>query len=405
MKRKLEEREACGIARLAASRKLDTLRIGLEGVGGDDLFQLIVEGIGAFEAGDREACGEKVKAAAQLCWEKLHTGTWSCVDVAWRDAYAASQLVLAQMGRGEGHCLGHLDLALLMGGPLFREDVFLEAERCCARPAKRKAEGDPGGDAARAMKLEPSLGLLPPKSLVDMTIPKVDRPSLENFLLEYFLKETPVVIRGGIAHWPAVEKWQDLSYLKRLAGSRTVPVEIGTNYLRESWSQRLMKMADFIDSFVSSSGDADAKQIGYLAQHELFEQIPSLMRDIAVPDYCSLGKGKVESVNAWFGPARTTSPFHHDPHHNILAQVVGWKYLRIAAPSESEHLYPYVEGMHKNASQLDVDSPDYDRFPLYRKLKFKECILRPGEMIYIPPKWWHFVRSLSLSFSVSFWWS
>ena len=45
--------------------------------------------------------------------------------------------------------------------------------------------------------------------------------------------------------------------------------------------------------------------MGYLAQHPLFEQIPELARDIAEPEYCSLGSGNVQSVNAWFGPART----------------------------------------------------------------------------------------------------
>lgn len=34
-----------------------------------------------------------------------------------------------------------------------------------------------------------------------------------------------------------------------------------------------------------------------------------------------------------------------------------------------------------------------------------DCILEEGEMLYIPPKWWHYVRSLTMSFSVSFWWS
>ena len=37
--------------------------------------------------------------------------------------------------------------------------------------------------------------------------------------------------------------------------------------------------------------------------------------------YCVLGEGEVQSVNAWLGPAGTVTPLHHDPHHNLLAQV------------------------------------------------------------------------------------
>ena len=50
--------------------------------------------------------------------------------------------------------------------------------------------------------------------------------------------------------------------------------------------------------------------MGYLAQHPLFEQIPELAKDITEPEYCSLGSGSLQSVNAWFGPARTVCLQH-----------------------------------------------------------------------------------------------
>ncbi len=63
---------------------------------------------------------------------------------------------------------------------------------------------------------------------------------------------------------------------------------------------------------------------GYLAQHPLFDQIPSLRSDIVTPDYCCLGQeGELRAVNAWLGPGGTTTPLHTDPHHNLLAQVRG----------------------------------------------------------------------------------
>lgn len=33
-----------------------------------------------------------------------------------------------------------------------------------------------------------------------------------------------------------------------------------------------------------------------------------------------------------------------------------------------------------------------------------DCVLEPGQMLFIPPGWWHYVRSTTVSFSVSFWW-
>jgi lysine-specific demethylase 8 len=54
---------------------------------------------------------------------------------------------------------------------------------------------------------------------------------------------------------------------------------------------------------------------------------------------------------------------------------------------------------------VDLTNIDIVRFPDAENLEFVDCILEEGQMLYIPPKWWHFVQSLTPSFSVSFWWS
>lgn len=43
-------------------------------------------------------------------------------------------------------------------------------------------------------------------------------------------------------------------------------------------------------------------------------------------------------------------------------------------------------------------------FPLFKDAEFVEAILGPGECLFIPRGWWHYVKSLSPSCSVSFWW-
>jgi [histone H3]-dimethyl/trimethyl-L-lysine36 demethylase len=144
---------------------------------------------------------------------------------------------------------------------------------------------------------------------------------------------------------------------------------------------------------------------GYLAQHALFDQIPALRNDILVPEYCALGDGEVSSTNAWFGPRGTVSPLHYDPQHNLLAQVVGAKYVRLYHPRYSKELCPYQEGLTTNTSQVDLDHPGPEQRGALRGVPFEECVLGAGQMLYIPPGWWHYVKALSTSFSVSFWWS
>ena len=50
--------------------------------------------------------------------------------------------------------------------------------------------------------------------------------SLEGFLREYFLSGSPVILTDCMAHWPARTRWNDMDYLRRVAGDRTVPVEV-----------------------------------------------------------------------------------------------------------------------------------------------------------------------------------
>lgn len=109
-------------------------------------------------------------------------------------------------------------------------------------------------------------------------------------------------------------------------GLRVVPVELGRHYLDADSGQTLITLEDFIRTYIYAHGDAHGD--GYLAQHDLFSQIEQLRTDVRVPDYCAFLPSGEDSdgevlTQMWFGPVGTFSPLHHDPYHNLLAQVVG----------------------------------------------------------------------------------
>ncbi|KAK4987742.1 hypothetical protein LTR50_004395 [Elasticomyces elasticus] len=259
---------------------------------------------------------------------------------------------------------------------------------------------------------------------------------------------SPLILEGAISHWPACSAWKNPAHLMQhtLGGRRLVPVELGRSYTDEDWGQKIMTFAEFVHDYLINPMP---KQTGYLAQHDLLTQIPGLLEDIQTPDYCfttpppatpELLHGQPTPphleeplVNTWLGPGGTISPLHTDPYHNILCQVVGHKYIRLYAPSETPKLYP--RGVDEagvsmeNTSRVDVSIAmelagrsaavgcddeishenarnDFEeRFPLFKDARYIEAVLGPGDSLYIPLGWWHYVESLSTSCSVSFWWN
>ncbi|XP_051118614.1 lysine-specific demethylase JMJ30 isoform X2 [Andrographis paniculata] len=335
----------------------------------ESLLQRITEEGGyAFAAMAARAGGgdhRAAEAAREMAWEQLHSGPWNSVVPIWRDAYAVACLQVAKYHYASGEfklALRALDMGLIMGGLTLREDLNLCIGKASAALRGKEVSDNGGGlqkcDFYRDFNLAEVIKSLPLKSLSCNTVEKKSGLSLEAFLTEHFVSGSPVIISDCMNHWPAKDRWNDMNYLERVAGFRTVPVEI-----------------------------------------------QELKQDIVIPDYCYAGGGEIQSLNAWFGPPGTVTPLHHDPHHNILAQVVGKKYIRLYPASLSEELYPHSESMLSNSSQVDLDNIDEEQFPKIMDLEFVDCILEEGEMLYIPPKWWHYVRSLTPSFSVSFWWS
>ena len=118
------------------------------------------------------------------------------------------------------------------------------------------------------------------------------------------------------------------------------------------------------------------------------------------------------------GTAGTRTRCHFDSYHNILAQVVGYKFCILFPPEVGKGLYPVTGDDAKdscaqgNISMIDVEEEEEERegganprFPLYpgRKASWMG-VLGPGDCLFIPQGWWHYIRAITTSISVNFWW-
>lgn len=430
-----------------SSLNLDTFLSEIDGVVSEQIDEEIVGGAVMHQICmcSKLAHDKKYKRSAQFCcvvldyvWEKLNQGHWKDVDISWRYVYTVVSVfkaVAEYLLLDQGHncftfdlVMKTCDMGLLMGAPLCNnilarlskylhschqttcesksETCLVDTDVTGVKLEKDKTEGlKRKQDNLEDLSESPSEKLFKGDMEINILKPvqRIVCPSIEAFLNKYYSTNTPVIIENAMTGWPALtcRKWT-LQYIKDLAGYRTVPIEIGSKYTDDSWSQKLTTVRNFIETYIERR--VEKVEVGYLAQHQLFDQIPELRDDIIIPDYCYIGKSDDVDINAWFGPKGTVSPLHFDPKHNFLSQVFGEKYIRLYSANESEKLYPHGSTILKNTSQVDVENCDNEKYPLFQTAEYTECVLRNGEMLYMPPKHWHFVKSLSVSFSVSFWW-
>ena len=440
--------------------------------------EAVVEKKGGGDENDAlSAAATAASAAAAASHERLHSGPWYAVPPAWRDAYTLACLVQAEEEKTEGgkkkdeSRMRLIDMALLLGGRRFRAlahsaaaslSVALSSSYSSLPPLpeawplpETPVELPSGsmGESDRGRRVEALLlqGQAPPPP----PLPPPP-PSLEDFVSRATARPNPLpfVLPSCVSSWPALQRWTSPRYWDRVAGNRTVPVEVGSSYLEEGWSQELRTLRSFLDGHVffscpassasaSKTGKDKDRRTGYLAQHDLLEQVPELCRDVLTPDYAlalssggggrkGSGDGEEEegeegrggepdvARNFWLGPAGTLSPLHTDPKRNLFCQVFGRKYVRLYCPRESSEvlLLERERGRENekeqgsgggggitealtaaNTSSADLFFPSES----VASLHFFDTILTPGDALYIPEGWWHFVLSLEPSASVSFW--
>jgi len=232
----------------------------------------------------------------------------------------------------------------------------------------------------------------------------------DDFREQYMATGTPVVVRGLVKNWIAIKEWSVLSALQEKAGPGNVPIEMGDHYMQPGVTKQNYDFRYFL--MYLQHHEHVAAELGnmYLAQHALFETFPHLAQDIEDPPLRKSAANPEERpmVNAWFGRPGQFSPLHFDPYHNMLCQVHGEKQVMLFPPSDTQYLYQFPEPQHSNTSQvIDPRGDAHESWPKLQHTSPQVTELQPGDVLYMPPKWWHFCSaSLNNDFnsSVNFWW-
>jgi hypothetical protein len=112
----------------------------------------------------------------------------------------------------------------------------------------------------------------------------------------------------------------------------------------------------------------------------------------------------------WLGTAAVVAT-HHDQVENVACVAAGRRRFTLFAPEEVGNLYMgpfHLTPAGTAVSMAHVTAPDLDRFPRFADALANgwQAELAPGDAIYIPYGWYHYVEALSaVNLLVNYWWN
>lgn len=251
------------------------------------------------------------------------------------------------------------------------------------------------------------------------TIERLERPAPETFRRNFLSRNKPVIITGVADEWRARRLWTP-EYFRTSFAFAPVKFEVWESDEKSNdpadYLKKVRKEKGNLGSFIELTLAAkEPSRKHYLAQYPIFQLLPQLREDVRslepymmIPGYYprSLQLKLQKEPMLWLGPAGVISTLHFDSSHNFFVQLYGRKHFVLLSPKESRRTYYPCYGLeYLNFSPVDVEQPDLDRFPLFRDARQIEFTVEPGEILFIPVRWWHYVRSLETSISLSFWWN
>jgi hypothetical protein len=305
-------------------------------------------------------------------------------------------------------------------------------------PEKQSRAGTPSSSPSISSSLESSSWWLLSGRSVEV-INADRRTSILDYLPEASRKASnvsllPVVFRHtSINEWAALYRWTPATF----ARGRLLP---STYVLRSVYIHHLPVFGPYWDesrplSRVSTIRRANPHREVNLTVTEFFhrithpqpntylyysgsiETISELLEDLQPFDvmleldnamrqrYPNLQRG--QNINVWFGQEGVVAAVHYDAYDNLYAQIYGQKRWYLIPPSHARamYLYPFLHPSHAQSQLIDLRRVNSSHFRFFAESRppLYVVTLQPGDVLFLPACWFHFVEAVNTSISVNVW--
>ena len=219
----------------------------------------------------------------------------------------------------------------------------------------------------------------------------------EEFRKKYLIPRKPVVIRNMAKSWPAYQKWT-MEYMKETVGDVEVPLYDSSKADPSApinASAAKMKFGDYIDLIQREPTDLR------IFLFDPIKSAPKLLEDYLSPKEL-MGGFLDKYPNMFFGGKGSVTFLHYDIDmaHIFHTHFNGRKHVLLFDYKWKDRLYkiPYATYALED---YDISNPDFEKFPALDGVEGVECFLEHGDTLFMPTGWWHWMKYLDGSFSIS----
>ena len=219
----------------------------------------------------------------------------------------------------------------------------------------------------------------------------------EEFRKKYLIPRKPLVIRNMAKSWPAYQKWT-MEYMKETVGDVEVPLYDSSKADPSApinASAAKMKFGDYIDLIQREPTDLR------IFLFDPIKSAPKLLEDYLSPKEL-MGGFLDKYPNMFFGGKGSVTFLHYDIDmaHIFHTHFNGRKHILLFDYKWKDRLYkiPYATYALED---YDISNPDFEKFPALDGVEGIECFLEHGDTLFMPTGWWHWMKYLDGSFSIS----
>jgi hypothetical protein len=229
-----------------------------------------------------------------------------------------------------------------------------------------------------------------------LKIDTVEKIKSEDFRKNYLIPQQPLLIKNLTRETAAANEWS-IEYFIETAGNITVDIFDNSNKNNSSAFTRpdlQMKFGDYLH-IISQNKKTDLR----IFLFNLFKVKPELRKKFPCPDIFKGILGKIGFM--FFGGKNVTVRMHQDIDMSnvLLTQFEGRKRVLLFSPEYSSLLYKLPLNTY---TLINPDKPDYDEFPALKYVKGYEIIMEPGDSLFMPSGYWHYMTYLDAGFAVSY---